>query len=150
VNKSKLACQVCHSQAAKSCFSCHVGTDKKGLPYYKCEKTEIVFKIGLNPDPSPQRPYEYVLLRHPPITPQTFDAYIPNGLKHFDRLPTWKMDTPHNIQRITPQNKACNNCHGKARLFLRESDLASWEVSANRKVIVPENRIPAFINKEAD
>ena len=150
LHQGKLACQVCHAQASKSCFSCHVGTDKKGLPFFKCKQTQMMLKIGMNPMPSPERPYDYVVVRHPPVSPTTFDAYIKNGLRRFDSLPTWKMDTPHNIQRSTPRNQACNNCHGNAQLFLKKSDLASWEVTANSGVIVPEGRIPAPINEETE
>jgi thiosulfate/3-mercaptopyruvate sulfurtransferase len=146
VHHQKVACQVCHAQAGKSCFSCHVGTDKKGLPYYKCKEGRMMLKIGLNPAKSEERPYDFVLVRHPPIIPQTFDAYIKEGLKHFDELPTWKLDTPHSIQRITHQNRTCNSCHGNAGLFLSKTDLAPWEIAANRAVVVPAGRIPAPVD----
>lgn len=145
IHRSRVACQVCHAQAGKSCFSCHVGTDKKGLPYYKCKETRMVFKIGLNPDKCKDRPYDYMVVRHPPVIPQTFDAYIKDGLKRFDHLPTWKQSFPHNIQRITLQNRTCNNCHGNVGLFLSKTDLAPWEIKANTGVVVPENRIPELI-----
>lgn len=147
IHRQKVACQVCHAQAGKSCFSCHVGTDKKGLPYYKCKEAKMVLKIGLNPEKGENRPYNFVLVRHPPIMPQTFDAYIKNGLKQFDHLPTWKLDTPHSIRRITSQNKTCNNCHGNAGLFLSKADLAPWEITANVGVVVPTSRIPAPIEE---
>ena len=145
IHKDRVACQVCHAQANKNCFSCHVGTDKKGLPYFKCKETKILFKIGLNPNKSEDRPYDYVVLRHPPADPGLFDFYVKNGLSDFDTLPTWKLATPHNIRRITPQNKKCNNCHGKASLFLNKDYMAEWELKANAGVIVPEARIPKAI-----
>jgi len=145
IHKDKVACQVCHAQANKNCFSCHVGTDKKGLPYFKCKETRMLFKIGLNPKKSKDRPYNYVVLRHPPADPDLFDFYVKNGLSDFDNLPTWKLATSHNIRRTTPQNKECNNCHGKVSLFLTQNDLAAWERKANTGVTVPIERIPKVI-----
>ena len=117
IHKGKVGCQVCHCLPYKNCFNCHVGTDSKGLPYYKCAKTTLGFKIGFNPAKSARRPAKYVLLRHPPVNPGLFDAYVPNGLPGISKLPTWKISAPHNVQRITPQNKKCNNCHGNAGIF---------------------------------
>jgi thiosulfate/3-mercaptopyruvate sulfurtransferase len=147
IHRNKVACQVCHSQTSKSCFSCHVGTDKKNLPYFKCKETRIVFKIGLHPAKTERRPYDYVVVRHPPVAPQTFDTYVKNGLAHFDDLPTWKPSFPHNIKRITRQNQKCNNCHGNESIFLSKADLATWETLANIGVVVPENRIPKRIEE---
>jgi len=150
IHRGKIACQVCHAQAAKSCFRCHVGTDKKGLPYFKCKETRILLKIGLNPKPDRERPEAYLVVRHPPIAPQTFEAYVKDGLVHFNDLPTWKPGFPHNIRRITRQNRACNNCHGNRALFLGPSDLAAWEIEANSKVVVPEDRIPGKVEEKQD
>lgn len=141
----KLSCQVCHAQANKNCFSCHVGTDSKGLPYFKCDKTQSLFKIGLNAGKTKEFPYEYTVLRHVPVVPDTFSFYIPNGLNDFDTVPTWKPDTPHNIQRKTRQNQTCNNCHGNLDLFLQEKDVTKAERAANKNVMVPLNRIPKKI-----
>ena len=141
-HKGKLSCHVCHSQASKSCFSCHVGTDKKGLAYFKCQKTQAMFKIGLNPEKTENHPFEFTVLRHAPIVPDTFKFYLPEGLEKFPGVPTWKPATPHNIQLKTKQCETCNNCHGNPDLFLNENDLSASEKEANRKVIVPMNRIP--------
>ncbi|MCP3951292.1 MAG: hypothetical protein GY697_03620, partial [Desulfobacterales bacterium] len=148
LHRDRVACQVCHAQATKNCFSCHVGTDKKGLKYFKNKETRILFKIGLNPDKTKDRPFDYVVLRHPPADPGLFNTYVKNGLSDFDALPTWKLDTPHNIQRFTPQNKACNNCHGSGALFLNKADMAPWEIRANAAVIVPVDRIPKPIKAD--
>ncbi len=142
---SKLACQVCHSQASKSCFSCHVGTDKKGLPWFKCKKTDVMFKIGLNPDKRDQAPFEYVVVRHTPVVPDTFKFYIPSGLEQFSKASTWKRATPHNIIRKTSQTQTCNSCHGKPDLFLQKKDLTPEGIDANQNVIVPDDRIPGKI-----
>jgi thiosulfate/3-mercaptopyruvate sulfurtransferase len=69
-------------------------------------------------------------------------------LQAFDRWPTWKDAAPHTIQRITDQNKACNNCHGKRELFLGAADLADWEMAANAEVVVPDDELPPPIAPE--
>ena len=142
LHKDKVACQVCHALASRHCFNCHVGTDKKGLPYFKCSKTVNLFKVGLNPNPGKDRPHAFVVLRHPPADPGLFDFYVKEGLGDFEKLATWKLSAPHTIQRTTPQNKACNNCHGNASLFLQQKDLADFEKEANARVIVPDARLP--------
>lgn len=147
IHRGQVACQVCHAIANKNCFSCHVGTDKKGLPYYKTDETKMIFKVGLNPAKTKDRPFEYVVLRHAPADPSLFDVYVRRGLTDFDRLPTWKLDTPHSIRRLTPQNKACNNCHSNANLFLRKDDVTHWEQVANAGVIVPDEKIPRPIEE---
>jgi hypothetical protein len=137
-----LSCQVCHALASKHCFNCHVGTDDQGLPYFKCKQTRMLFKIGRNFKKSPERPEDFVVLRHAPVTPKLFDAYTPNALSRFERLPTWKLSAPHTIQRHTPRNSSCNACHGNATLFLETTDLAPWEIKANAGVIVPHDDLP--------
>ena len=144
----KLACQVCHSQPSKSCFSCHVGTDKKGLPYFKCKKTDVMFKIGFNASPTDQAPYNYTIVRHAPVVPDTFKFYIKNGLERFPSVPTWKPASPHNILKNTDQTRTCNSCHGNPDLFLKPADLSAEEIAANKTVIVPKDRIPEKILKK--
>lgn len=142
IHGKKVSCRVCHCQSYKNCFSCHVGTDKKGIPYYKCDSTQTLFKIGLNPLKTKSIPYDFVLLRHVPAAPDTFKYYTLNTLKNFNNLPTWKPAAPHNILKTTPQNQACNNCHGNPLLFLQNTDLEPYEKIANQKVVVPLTRIP--------
>ena len=67
--------------------------------------------IGLNTDQTDERPWEYVLVRHVPISPESFEFYGDDLLSNFDARPTWLEATPHNIQRVTPQAEACENCH---------------------------------------
>lgn len=147
IHKDRVACQVCHAQANKSCFNCHVGVDEKGLVYFKNKETKILFKIGLNPNKTKDRPYNYVVLRHVPADQGLFDFYVKDGLADFDKINTWKLATPHNIQRITPQNKKCNNCHGNPSLFLQNSDLPDWEKKANAGIVVPEAKIPKQVKE---
>jgi hypothetical protein len=81
-------------------------------------------------------------VRHNPIDHGTFDFYVKDALSNFDALPTWKLATPHNIQRKTPQNGSCNACHGNEALFLLEKDVEEAERGANKGVIVPATMIP--------
>jgi thiosulfate/3-mercaptopyruvate sulfurtransferase len=148
IHRRKVACQVCHAQAVKQCYGCHVGTDAKGIAYFKCRKTALGFKIGRNSKPTPDRPYAYAVKRHPPITPETFDYYSPAALKQFAQVPTWKECYPHTIRRITSQNRSCNNCHGNRDLFLDVADLADWEVEANAGVVVPGDQLPSTLADE--
>jgi hypothetical protein len=141
-HKAKLSCHVCHSMPYKNCYGCHVGKDEQGLKYYKTQGSMLNFKIGLNPLQSEKRPEKFVTLRHVPVDPDTFKIYVEDGLSRFDALPSWKLATPHNIRRQTPQNKTCNGCHGNADLFLGMKDVKAEYLEANKKVIVPSELIP--------
>jgi thiosulfate/3-mercaptopyruvate sulfurtransferase len=132
-----LSCQVCHSTTYKNCYSCHVGLEN-GTAYFKTAESQMMFKIGHNPLQSDDRPWKYVPVRHVPVDPDSFNYYGENLLPNFDALPTWKYATPHNIQRITPQNESCNACHGNAEFFLTAEDVEPDEIEANRDVIVEE------------
>lgn len=138
----KLACQVCHSISYTSCDGCHVAiSEKTGNPFFETQATYSTFFIGRNPDQNYHRPYEYVTVRHIPIDTQSYAYYGENLLSNFDALPTWAYATPHNIQRITPQNESCNNCHGNSDIFLTADKVTSEELNANLDVIVEE--VPA-------
>ena len=139
VHGGKVDCAVCHvSGPYKSCYDCHVALDEKGLPYFETAESQMTFKIGRNPLKSTDRPWEYVLVRHVPVVADTFAFYGDNLLPAFDNTPTWKYATPHNIQRVTPQNGSCENCHDNPELFLMADDVAPEERQANAAVIVSE------------
>ena len=142
IHKDKASCQVCHAQPYKNCSACHVGKDKNGLAFYKTKASWLDFKIGINPLKSEKRPEKFVTLRHIPVDRGTFGFYVKDALSNFDTLPTWKLATPHNIRRKTPQNSSCNACHGNESLFLLEKDVENNEKGANKNVIVPSNLIP--------
>jgi thiosulfate/3-mercaptopyruvate sulfurtransferase len=141
-HKDRVSCQVCHAMPYKNCYSCHVGKDKNGLPFYKTKGSFMEFKIGLNPLLSKKRPERFVTVRHNPTDRGLFDFYAKNAMPDFDKLPTWKLATPHNIRRQTPQNKTCNACHGNADLFLLKKDVKPEYLKANEKVIIPPDMIP--------
>jgi thiosulfate/3-mercaptopyruvate sulfurtransferase len=139
MHEDSVSCQVCHSAGPyKSCYNCHVGQDDKGLAYFKTDPSQMTFKIGRNPFQSEERPWNYVLVRHAPVARDTFAFYGENLLPDYDQVPTWKYAAVHNIQRVTPQNQECNNCHGQTELFLTEADVDADELEANRDVIVRE------------
>jgi hypothetical protein len=139
IHADKVACEVCHvSGPYKSCYNCHVAIDEQGLPYYETDDSQMTFKIGRNPLKSDDRPWDYVLVRHVPVVPDTFAFYGDNLLSSFDNVSTWKYATPHNIQRTTAQNESCDSCHGNADLFLTAADVAPEELEANAAVIVEE------------
>ncbi len=137
----KVQCQVCHAAPYKHCYNCHVQLSAEGIPYFKTEPSEITFKIGRNPIQSPDRPWEYVVVRHVPVARTTFAYYGEDLLSNFDARETWTYATPHTIQRRTPQTESCMACHGNADLFLTEDFVRQRtpdEVEANRRVIVEE------------
>ena len=139
IHWEQVDCAVCHvSGPYKNCYGCHVETDEKGVPSATLDESQMQFKIGRNPDPDEVHPWDYVLVRHVPVEPDTFIFYGDMLLREFDSAPTWKLATPHNIQRITPQNATCNNCHGQEELFLTLDDIrpAQWE--ANADVVVDQ------------
>jgi hypothetical protein len=134
-----LSCQACHTTAYTNCSNCHVRVEN-GKAAHQVDPPQIAFKIGLNPIASRYRPWKYVPVRHVPIAPDSFAYYGENLLPNFDAMPTWKYATPHNIQRITPQTKTCNSCHGNNQVFLTAADVALDEWAANQDVIV--DRVP--------
>jgi thiosulfate/3-mercaptopyruvate sulfurtransferase len=109
-----------------------------GRPFYRVDPSQMMFRIGLNPRQGPERPWEYVPLRHVPVAKDSFAYYGENLLSNFDSLPTWAYATPHTIQRITPQNSSCDACHGNPDVFLTEDDVLPDELPANQEVIVRE------------
>lgn len=150
IHIGKVQCQVCHSQTYVNCYSCHTGKDDKGLRYFTNQREVEGMKIGLNYDKkAPDASYNYMLVRHIPVDPDLFSFYVKDALTNFDNVPNWKRTSPHNIQRKTWQNANCNNCHGNRELFLSEKDLLDYEIKANAKVIVPENKVPKAIKKTA-
>ncbi len=132
-----MSCQTCHSQPYQNCFSCHAGLED-GAFFRKADHKGLDFKIGRNTVTG--YPYSIVPLRNNPVSRDGFAYFGENLLPHFDEYPTWKTAAPHNIQRITPQNETCANCHGNADLFLLEEYLDELGSEANKSVIIPPAR----------
>lgn len=143
---SKLGCQVCHSQPYKSCNGCHAkGTAQTGGITGSSYPS---LKIGQNYLRSADRDYDYVLVRHIPVSPDTYMNW--NGsytLTTFEAEPTWKYTTPHNIQRWTTQTDTTGaawcgeSCHNDPDIKLRPTDVDSTylqaELLANDPVFMP-------------
>lgn len=136
IHTDRLSCQVCHSVTYKSCDGCHTHKNADGVPFFETEGSSMTFFIGKNPIQNEERPYEYVPVRHVPISRDSFEYYGENLLSNFDAAPTWRYTTPHNIQLETPQNRACTACHGNAEIFLTADKVAPDELEANRDVII--------------
>ncbi len=138
----QLSCQVCHATTYKNCYNCHVAQSEEGVPFFKTDDSQMLFLIGLNPLQSEERPWQYVPLRHVPISPDSFEYYGENLLPNFDNRPTWAYATPHDIQRVTPQNQSCAACHDNPDIFLTKDKVAESERAANAEVIVEQ--VPSF------
>lgn len=137
----KLTCQVCHSAPYKQCYSCHTTLDKGNAIYEvnaPSHESVIAFKIGLNPMKDALHPQKWAVLRHAPADPANYEFYGEDLMTSFAEAPTWKLATPHNIQKVTDQAKDCASCHGQRELFLGPDDLLDYEVEANQLVVVPE------------
>lgn len=134
----RLSCQVCHSITYTSCDGCHVAvSEKSGNPFFETEATYPTFLIGRNPNPTEERPYQYVPVRHIPVAKTSYQFYGDNLLSEFDTAPTWAYATPHNIQKNTPQNASCTSCHGSdGSIFLTMDKVSEKEREANKNVIV--------------
>ncbi len=141
-----LACNVCHSQEYKNCYQCHVAKPGSSISHGLIFPSEIDLKIGRNPIKCGDIPWDYVLLRHIPISPETYKEYDIT-LHDYTSMPTWKYTSPHNIRRNTPQNASCDSCHGNANLFLTEfyinmriTEALAYpqELEANQSVIMDE------------
>jgi hypothetical protein len=130
-----LSCQTCHSVSYTNCTNCHVERTEDDIAFYSVESHEVTFVIGRNPLRSAERPYDYTVLRHVPVDPESFSFYdIEMAL--FSSRPTWVYATPHNIQRNTPQTESCESCHGNDDIFLTPDRVVEWELEANADVMV--------------
>ncbi len=140
VHGDSLSCQVCHAQANQNCFECHVSFAPDRQSVSSSSEMRILFRIGLNPEITEERPYRYVTLRHIPTTADSFIEAGNNLLPNYDTVPNWKYSPTHNVQKSTFQNESCNSCHGNERIFLKESDLRATDSKANMLLIpkIPE------------
>lgn len=139
IHPGTMSCQVCHSVSYTNCDGCHVSlSETTGNPIFETEGSYLAFFIGKNPLRSYARPYEYVTVRHVPISNTTFDYYEVGLVSKFSAKETWVYTTPHNIQRYTPQTESCASCHGNPGIFLTADNVAPEELEANLNIIVDE------------
>lgn len=150
----ELSCYVCHAATYKNCSSCHVSIDPTTQkPVFEVNapshESLMTFKIGRNPAPDSLHPEKWVVVRHAPADPANYDHYGAGLSSTFDDRATWRMATPHNIQRrtaqtTTPPDASCKSaCHGQRALFLAPADLASYEEQANQAVVVSDADLPS-------
>ncbi len=167
-----LACQVCHSQPYTSCINCHTNgvwssEDNEGYAEFP------TFRIGYNSGNWPTHPREeeeYVVVRHVPVSEDSYEPWGWPVLEDWADFETWQYSTPHNIQVITRQTEvaaqgpvdASNcwiSCHAvegfedNKNLFLYRSYVDSLgesvsnptqtERQANRNVTV-NSRVPTY------
>lgn len=135
IHTETVQCQVCHAAGPYVSFDDYALLGQTGTV-----SDTLTFKIGRNPARSDQRPWTYVLMRKVPFTADTFAKAGTDLLPGIEEMPSWMLATPHNMQRITPQNQSCNSCHDQETLFLTADDFAPGDVDANRSVIV--SKIP--------
>lgn len=143
-----LNCQTCHSQNYNNCGSCHIGGVGARISSY------MSYKIALNPIPNVKK-FKFAIVRRTLSAPDSWSNYgIPEYAK-FDALPTYNYTSPHNTLRWTtrtqvPDGKSCYyNCHiikeadtlRNKHLYLFESDLLPWEISASKNIVV-DGKLP--------
>ncbi len=142
---TELQCQICHSQPYDNCDGCHVGNEWQTDPVYQARNPYYGFKIAKNPLKDVNgRTEDYVLVRHVPVSEDTYANWGVNSIAAYDQVPTWKYATPHNIVKNTPQTAACAaNCHASStanqQLFLTTSFLQEYfpnEVTANSSIVM--------------
>ncbi len=144
----RISCQACHTVPYKNCYNCHVEQSDEGVPFFRTDESQMLFRIGLNPVRSSERPWKYVPVRHVPIARDSFSYYGEGLLPNFDSRPTWTYATPHSIQRVTPQNQGCD-CHTSLTLFLTVDDVNEDELAANQTVIIAEAPLMALSEEPA-
>jgi hypothetical protein len=132
-NHDELSCQTCHSQPYQNCFSCHTG-EEDGAYFRRAGDKRLDLKIGRNTDP--EYPHGIVTLRNNPVSRDSFDHFGKGLLPHFDDYPTWKTAAPHNIRRVTEQNRSCGACHANPDIFLAPGDLDPDGAAANTEAIL--------------
>lgn len=140
-NLPKLACQVCHSQEYKNCNGCHTGgAGITGSSYMKFKIARNNFNLE-----SANRDYDYVVVRHIPIVPNTYESWGIADLPNYNSEPTWKYATPHNIQRWTAltdttgiEGSCGSKCHDSKEYYLTTDDLFDFEVEANKDIVLDD------------
>jgi thiosulfate/3-mercaptopyruvate sulfurtransferase len=134
-----LQCQVCHSQPYKNCTNCH----NLGASEYDIDPSVLDLKIARNPNPF-RSEYEYTLVRHTPVDPNTFADWGLSLPDYSDR-PTWQYTSPHNVIRNAPQTQWtdwCGDACHESDYWLRESDLYDSggaplpDYDANRGIVI--------------
>ena len=135
VHGDSLSCQVCHAQPYNNCFECHLDPKEDGSGYVSSSESKLSFRVGYNPEPTEERPYKYVVLRHVPAHEGMLEPFGENMMPNFNDKTNWKYSPVHNVQRSTFQNESCQSCHDNTRIWLRESDLRESDSMENLRLI---------------
>lgn len=112
------------------------------------------FRIGWNYDPD-LHTGDWVVVRHIPVSRDTYDPWGHPSLANYDAIPTWKYSSPHNITRFTDRTAVDEgeycfaNCHLEGenaeqnqKHFLWRSFVDSAyadEANANEPVVVDDH-----------
>jgi thiosulfate/3-mercaptopyruvate sulfurtransferase len=137
VHGDSLSCQVCHAQANNNCYECHLDPKDDGSGLASSSEMKIMFRVGYNPDPTPERPYKYVVLRHVPSQESMLEVVADDLMPNFNERTNWKYSPTHNIQKSTFQNESCDSCHTNTRIWLTEKDFRETDSEAN-KALIPD------------
>jgi len=148
------SCYVCHSQDYNNCGSCHIHGEGARIPAY------MDFKLAINPIPEVKGGYDsdFTVVRRTLAAPDNWKEYGVEEYEDFDVHPTYNYTSPHNIQKWTSRTEGgagcSSNCHLSfsgndtinGDLYLWQSDLLEWEVSATGFMTV-DDHIPSSWNK---
>ncbi|HMM69903.1 multiheme c-type cytochrome [Gudongella oleilytica] len=135
VHGDSLSCQVCHAQANNNCYECHLDEKADGSGLQSSSEMKIQFRVGYNPEPTEERPYKYVVLRHVPGQESMLEVVEENMMPNFDQKVNWNYSPSHNVQKSTFQNESCEACHTNTRIWLTEDDLRETDSEANKALI---------------
>jgi len=174
-----LACYVCHSQPYNNCNSCHTkNPNSNNANWWRNGYGEVAgqtnvhsggggyleypdFKIGYNYNQD-LHDGEFIVVRHIPITRDSYEPWGHIQLAKYDERPTWEYSSPHNIQKFTAQTDtsgggSCSkNCHLVGDNASENQDRYLWqrdlemdypdEIIANMPVIV-DDKVPDYWQK---
>ena len=143
VHGDSLSCQVCHAQANNNCFECHLDENEEKTKLVSSSEMKIMFRVGLNPQVTEERPYKYVTLRHVPAQETMLEVVGDNMMPNFDQKVNWNYSPTHNIQKSTFQNESCEACHSNTKIWLKQEDLRQTDSKAN-EALIP--KLPPSLN----
>lgn len=135
VHEDSLSCQVCHAQANNNCYECHLDENEDKTKLVSSSQTKLLFRVGLNPQITEERPYKYVALRHVPAQESMLEVVGDNMMPNFENKVNWNYSPTHNIQKNTFQNESCEACHENTKIWLKLEDLKDTDSKANEALI---------------
>ena len=90
------------------------------------------FRIGLNVD-TELHEGKWVVVRHIPVSPDSYEPWGYPSLPHYDDRPTWEYTSPHNTIRVTNQTdvEEGEGCASKCHVTDEQVD---WNIGASSLV----------------